>query len=135
MTTGVAAANPGLPWRRALRNNDLRNWIPTAPVLLCGGDVDPLVFWLNTELVQGYWSSHPPVTAPISVLDLESAASFNDPYANLKKEFSIAKDLVAATAVAHGAADGGALAVAEAYHTVLVAPFCFAAVKSFLANP
>jgi hypothetical protein len=135
MTTGVAAANPGLPWRRALRNNDLRNWTPTAPVLLCGGDVDPLVFWLNTELMQRYWSSYAPPTAPISVLDLESAASNNDPYANLKKEFAIAKELVAATAVAHGATDGGALAVAEAYHTILVAPFCFAAVKSFFAKP
>ena len=43
--------------------------------------------------------------------------------------------LVAANAVAQGATDGGALAVAEAYHTILVAPFCFAAVKTFFANP
>jgi len=135
MTTGVAAANPGLPWRRALQMNDLRNWVPTAPVLLCGGDVDPLVFWLNTDLMQRYWSSHAPGTAPIRVLDLESAASNNDPYATLKKDFAAAKDLVAASAVAQGAADGGAFAVAEAYHATLVAPICFAAVKSFFANP
>jgi hypothetical protein len=135
VTTGAAAASSGLPWRRALEINDLRNWVPTAPVLLCGGDVDPLVFWLNSELMQGYWASHAPAAAPISVLDLESAASSNDPYASLKKDFTAAKDLVAATAVAQGATDGGALAVAEAYHTLLVAPFCFAAVKSFFANP
>jgi len=42
---------------------------------------------------------------------------------------------VAAAAVAQGATDGGARAVAEAYHATLVAPFCFAAVKSFFANP
>jgi hypothetical protein len=135
VTTGVAAATAGLPWRRALQMNDLRNWVPTAPVLLCGGDVDPLVFWLNTDLMQRYWSSHAPANAPISVLDLESAASNNDPYATLKKNFAIAKELVAANAVAQGATDGGALAVAKVYHTTLVAPFCFAAVKSFLANP
>jgi poly(3-hydroxybutyrate) depolymerase len=135
MTTGVAAANPGLTWRRALQINDLRNWVPTAPVLLCGGDVDPLVFWLNTDLMRRYWSSHAPASAPINVLDLESAASNNDPYANLKKDFAIAKELVAASAVAQGATDGGALVVAEKYHTSLVAPFCFAAVKSFFANP
>lgn len=135
VTTGAAAASPGLPWRRALEINDLRNWVPTAPVLLCGGDVDPLVFWLNTELMQGYWASRAPASAPISVLDLESAASSNDPYASLKKDFAAAKDLVAAAAVAQGATDGGALALAEAYHTLLVAPFCFAAVKSFFANP
>jgi hypothetical protein len=134
-TTGVAAATPGLPWRRALQVNDLRNWVPTAPVLLCGGDADPLVFWLNTDLMQRYWSAHAPAGAPISVLDLESAASNSDPYAALKKDFAIAKDVVAADAVAKGANDGGALAVSDAYHTLLVAPFCFAAVKTFFANP
>jgi hypothetical protein len=133
-TTGVAAANPGLSFRRALQMNDLRNWVPAAPVLLCGGDADPLVFWLNTDLMRRYWSSHAPATAPISVLDLESAASNNDPYATLNKDFAIAKDVVAADAVAKGATDGGALAVSDAYHTLLVAPFCFAAVKSFFAN-
>ncbi|HXA37045.1 MAG TPA: prolyl oligopeptidase family serine peptidase [Steroidobacteraceae bacterium] len=132
-TTGVAAANPGLPWRQALARNDLRNWVPTAPVLLCGGDMDPLVFWLNTDLMQKYWAAHTP--ASVSVLDLESAAGTNDPYANLKQDFAIAKDAVAANAVANGATDGGALAVAEEYHTLLVAPICFAAVKTFFANP
>ena len=134
-TTGIPAATPGLPWRQALRVNDLRNWVPTAPVLLCGGDMDPLVFWLNTQLMQSYWAAHAPASAPISVLDLESAASANDPYAGLKKDFSVAKALVAATAVAQGATDGGELAVADVYHTVLVAPFCFAAAKTFLDNP
>jgi hypothetical protein len=85
--------------------------------------------------MQRYWSSHAPATAPISVLDLESAASNNDPYAALKKDYAIAKDVVAASAVAQGATDGGALAVAEAYHATLVAPFCFAAAKAFFANP
>jgi hypothetical protein len=85
--------------------------------------------------MQRYWSSHAPATAPISVLDLESAAANNDPYANLKQDFAIAKEIVAATAVAQGATDGGALAVTTAYHTTLVAPFCFVAVRAFFANP
>src|SRR5450631_4522065 len=135
ITTGVAAATPGLAWRQKLQINDLRDWVPTAPVLLCGGDVDPLVFWLNTELMQSYWASHAPASASINVLDLESVASSNDPYADLKKEFAAAKALVAANAISQGATDGGAFAVAEAYHTILVAPFCFAAVKTFFANP
>src|ERR1700733_13325015 len=134
-TTGIPAATPGLPWRQALKVNDLRNWVPTAPVLLCGGAMDPLVFWLNTQLMQSYWAAHAPASAPISVLDLESAASANDPYAGLKKDFAVAKAAVAATAVEQGATDGGELAVAEVYHTVLVAPFCFAAAKTFLDNP
>jgi hypothetical protein len=133
ITTGVAAAAPGLPWRQALQENDLRNWAPTAPVLLCGGNVDPLVFFFNTELMQNYWAAQAP-PASVSVLDLEAAAIPNDPYANLKQDFAIAKALVAATAVSQGATDGGALAVAEAYHAMLVAPLCFAATKSFFAG-
>jgi len=132
LTTGVAAAAPALPWRQALQRNDLRNWVPAAPVLLCGGDVDPLVFWFNTQLMQSYWTAQ--ASTGFSVLDLEAAASANDPYANLKQDFSVAKALVAATAVSQGATDGGALAVAEAYHAMLVAPLCFAATRSFFAN-
>jgi dienelactone hydrolase len=134
ITTGVAAATPGLPWRQALQLNDLRNWVPTVPVLLCGGDVDPLVFWFNTALMQDYWASHAAPSAAIGVLDLESAVLPNDPYGSLKQGFEAAKALVAANAVAAGATDGGAFAVAEAYHATLVAPFCFTAVRSFFAN-
>ncbi len=133
-TSGIPAATPGLPLRKALRTNDLRNWVPAAPVLLCGGNMDPLVFWLNTQLMQNYWTSHAPASAPISVLDVDSAATANDPYADLKKGFAAARALVAAVAVEQGATDGGALAVAEAYHATLVAPFCFAAAKTFLDN-
>jgi len=132
-TTGVAAAAPGLPLRQALKQNDLRDWTPTTPVLMCAGNADPTVFWLNTELMQGYWASHAPASARISVLDVDSAASPNDPYASLKSKFALAKSLVAANAVAQGATDGGASAVMDAYHATLVPPFCLAAVSSFFA--
>jgi hypothetical protein len=133
LTTGTAAVAPALPWRQALQRNDLRNWSPSAPVLLCGGDLDPVVLWLNTQLMQGYWASQAPAASP-TVLDLESAAATNDPYAHLKQGFELAKAAVAADAIANGATDGGASAVAEAYHASLVAPFCFAAAKSFIAG-
>jgi len=134
VTTGIAAASPALPWRQALQMNDLRNWVPTAPLLLCGGAVDPLVFWFNSQLMQNYWASNAPASASISVLDLESAVSTNDPYGTLKQDFEIAKAVVAANAIAQGATDGGAFAVAEAYHALLVAPFCFTAVKAFFSR-
>jgi hypothetical protein len=103
-------------------------------MLLCGGADDSVVIWLNAQLMQGYWAQHAAASAPISVLDLESATSVGDSYAALKNGFTLAKDLVAANAVAQGATDGGAVAVAEAYHTTLVAPFCLAAVRSFFAG-
>jgi hypothetical protein len=132
-TTGVAAATPGVRLRQALKQNDLRNWTPAAPTLLCGGNADPTVFWFNTQLMQGYWAARAPSPYPVIVLDLDSAASTGDPYADLKNQFALAKQVAAATAVAQGATDGGASAVADAYHAGLVPPFCLAAVKDFFA--
>ena len=57
-----------------------------------------------------------------------------DPYSDLKNRFGIAKQVAAASAVAQGAQDGGASAVADAYHAGLVPPFCLAAVRSFFAS-
>jgi len=130
-TTGIAAAAAGQPLRQALQRNDLRNWTPTVPTLLCGGNADPSVFWFNAQLMQGYWASHAAASTSVSVLDLDSAAVPNDAYASLKTQFALAKDLVAATAVVQGATDGGASAVADAYHGTLVPPFCLAAVAAF----
>lgn len=133
ITTGVAAATPGLPLRQALKQNDLRNWTPTAPTLLCGGNLDPAVFWLNTQLMQGYWESTAP-TAPVDVLDVDSVLAGGEPYDDLKGRFELAKAMIAASAVAQGATDGGARAVLEAYHTTLVAPFCIAAASRFFGT-
>jgi hypothetical protein len=131
---GAPPAAPAFGLRKALRRNDLRNWTPTAPVLLCGGRADPVVFWSNTLLMEGYWAPRAPATARISVLDVDSAATDGDPYATLKERFARAKQLVASAAVVQGATDGGARAVAEVYHAPLVAPFCLAAAESFFAR-
>jgi len=132
ITTGIPAQNPTLALRVALKSNDLRDWVPTAPTLLCGGDEDPTVYFLNTQLMQRYWVAHAPPTAPISVLDLEGQGSATG-YSSLQSGFAAAKTLIAVAAIAGGATDGGAAAIAEAYHTQLVAPFCLAAVVSFFA--
>jgi Prolyl oligopeptidase family len=133
-TTSVPAARPGLRLRQVLKQNDLRNWTPTAPMLLCGGNEDPTVFWFNSQLMEGYWSTHAPASATIQVLDLDSNASVADDYADLKSRFVIAKQIVAATAVAQGATDGGDAAVSDAYHAGLLPPFCVAAVRTFFAG-
>ena len=99
-------------------------------MLLCAGDEDPTVLYINTQLMLGYWATHVP-TAPVSVLDVDSAPTSGDPYRDLKSAFVAAKALVASTAVNAGASDGGASAVLAAYHTELVPPFCVDAVKSF----
>jgi hypothetical protein len=100
-------------------------------VLLCGGDQDPTAFYLSTQLMQNYWTAISPPVSALTVLDVDSAVTAGDPYADLKNGFSAAKALVAANAVLAGATDGGATAVLEAYHARLVPPVCLSAVKSF----
>ena len=122
ITDGLPPADPTNQLRIQLKVNDLRNWTPTAPTLLCGGDSDPTVFFFNTTLMQHYWTLHPPAVAPV-ILDVDSAPGSNDPYATLKTEFAVAKAAVDA--------QGGASEVLAAYHGTLVPPFCLSAVKSF----
>lgn len=133
VTTGVPTTGAQLPLRQALVRNDLRNWSPTSPTLLCGGSGDPLVFWLNTQLMQNYWATRQPAVGGVSVLDLEAPGTDGDRYATLRSGFVLARKAVAGAAVLQGATDAGASAVFEAYHSTLVPPFCLAAVRSFFA--
>jgi alpha-beta hydrolase superfamily lysophospholipase len=130
VTDGLPAAAPTHPLRIAFKANDLRNWSPTAPVLMCAGHDDPTVLYLNTDLMQRYWTAAG-VTTSFRVLDVDDDPSLSDPDLALKLAFNTAKEAFAASAVAGGATDGGAAAVAEAYHSSLVPPFCLAAVQSY----
>jgi hypothetical protein len=121
-TTDVPAASPGSGLRQDFKKNDLRNWSPTSPVILCAGSGDPSVFYLNTQLMQGYWAAHAPSVAPV-ILDVDSPVASGDPYATLKEAFAAAK---AAATLTQGSA-----AVLQGYHATLVPPFCLSAVKSF----
>jgi hypothetical protein len=128
VTTGAPAASPKNAMRVAAKANDLRNWSPRRPVLLCGGNADPTVFFnVNTQLMQAVWSAPSPLAAPaglVSVLDVDSAATgASDPFAAVKVGFAQVK---AATA-----AQGGASAVVQAYHGSLVPPFCSVAARGF----
>lgn len=129
-TTDVPPAGAANALRQDLAKNDLRNFNPSVPVLLCGGDSDPTVFYLNTQLMQGYWAAHAP-GAQVTVLDVDSAVGADDPYANIKNGFAAAKAAVAAAAIAGGATDGGTAAVLTDYHAGLVPPFCLDAVEKF----
>jgi hypothetical protein len=126
-TNGTPPASAALAFRQDLQKNDLRNWTPTAPVLLCGGDGDPTVFFFNTDLMQRYWGGVAP-SAPVTVVNIDSSGGTDS---DLKLGFAAAKAAVAASAIGGGATDGGVTAVFEAYHAGLVPPFCLSAVKRF----
>jgi alpha/beta superfamily hydrolase len=129
-TTGLPAAAPANTLRQDLKSNDLRNWTPTAPLLLCAGYEDPDVFFFDTQLMQGYWAKNSP-SAPVGVVDIDSSPTAGDPYADEKIGFAAAVAAIEVTAIAGGATDGGHAAVLAHYHAGLVPPFCLAAVKSF----
>ncbi|MFM0345583.1 alpha/beta hydrolase family protein [Paraburkholderia sp. RL17-347-BIC-D] len=126
------AANPLHPLRQAFKRNDLRNWLPVTPVLMCGGESDPTVFFFNARIEQAYWQNAKVPAGLTSVLDVDSpVAGPGDPYASIKREFASAKAEVASQAVAGGATDGGASAVLRAYHGQLVASFCLVVARAF----
>ncbi|MBX5462739.1 MAG: prolyl oligopeptidase family serine peptidase [Steroidobacteraceae bacterium] len=129
-TTGLPPANPLHPLRQALKINDLRNWIPNAPVLLCAGDEDPVVFYLNTQLMEGYWAAHAS-DRPITILDVDAPPSQRGPYRSIRKQFADTKRVLKWAAIFGGADDGGRAAVLKDYHDVLVPAFCVRAARSF----
>jgi hypothetical protein len=91
LTDGLPPAEPAQPLRQALKTNDQRAWTPTSPMLLCAGDADPTVLYLNTALMQNFWSAETTVT----VLDIDSDVASDDPYEAQKTQFAIAKELAA----------------------------------------
>lgn len=129
-TTDQPPTSAALGLRQDLAKNDLRDFDPSVPVLLCGGSTDPEVFYFNTQLMQGYWAARAS-SAQVTVLDVDSPVGTNDPYATVKQGFAVAKAAVAAAAVAGGATDGGRSAVLSDYHAGLVPPFCLYAVESY----
>jgi hypothetical protein len=91
-------------------------------MLLCAGDEDPVVFYFNTQLMEGYWAATAP-ESPVTVLDVDAPPSHDGPYKHIRKSFAQTKSLLKLI--------DGRTAVAENYHDVLVPAFCLQATKSF----
>jgi hypothetical protein len=133
------------PLRLAAQRNDLRaGWtgpVNTSPMLLCGGNSDPTVFYnLNTQVMAGVWNAK--VTAGlVTVLDVDSnPTSAADPFAAAKVGFTTSKTntysaaynaAIAANKTAPEAAASATNAVTVNYHGILVPPFCNAAARGF----
>ena len=133
MTTPATPLNckPANTVRQAALANDLRTLpVPTVPVLLCGGNNDPTVFFASTQAEQAFLAGNN-MAAPLAVLDVDSDPTAQDPaaFAQLKGGFKLAKGQVVAKATAAG--QSPATAVALAYHGTLVPPFCNAAAAGF----
>lgn len=123
------ACAPQHPLRQWLKKNDLRNYTPGIPLLLCGGDADPIVPYYNTSAAAGYFGAQN-MAAALHVVNVDSTPSlFGDDYAQPKLGFLAAKAAVRADAALSGGS--GDAAVRDAYHAGLVAPFCLRAARDF----
>ncbi|MES2261122.1 MAG: lipase family protein [Pseudomonadota bacterium] len=113
--------------RKWLQKNDLRNFTPASPLLLCGGDEDPIVPYYNTEAAAAYFKSK--TGSAVQVLNVDDTPGLNDPYLNNKLGFLAAKAAVRINAATSGGSGGDA--VRDAYHAGLVAPFCLRSAREF----
>jgi Prolyl oligopeptidase family len=135
-TAGVprAAAVPTFGLRKDAYENDMRTgWAPESPTLLCGGDLDPTVYFLNTQIMQAYWSSLP--AGVLTVLDLNQTPS--GPFVAIQTAFQASG---AALLAYYQTAAGGGLSLQEAEEKLLegyhesVLPFCAAGARAFFSN-
>ncbi len=124
-TTGLPSAAPANTLRQAFVANDLRSWLPQAPVLLCGGHADPTVFYFNTQLMQTLWTPQWKLPIPLQVVDVDGGTA---PSTSLQQGFAQAE---AAISSAAGGGVPGQEALLQAYHGTLVPPFCTVAARQF----
>jgi len=127
-TTSPLDCKPSTGLRKAAVANDLRNWVPIRPMLMCGGANDPTVNFLSTRATSGYFRAKGVPAAALAVVDLEDSAAI-DAYSTARAGFAQAKDLLAQNTA--GSASDKAQAVMLAYHGTLAPPFCLASARGF----
>lgn len=122
---------PGHLLRKWLVRNDLRSYVPAVPLLLCGGDQDPVVPYGNTEAAAAYFSAQGKPASSLTALNLDGGLGL-DGYTSARTAFQGAKAALRLSVLAAGGNAAAAdQAVNDAYHAGLVAPFCMRASRDF----
>ncbi len=119
------ATAPAIGLREDFKLNDMRNggWAPEEPMLMCGADQDPTVFFeIDTGTMAAEWSTQVQ-EGLVSVLDLDATPS--GPYAPLQQGFQSAYDALVS-------AEGASTAI-QSFHST-EAPFCMVAARDFFAQ-
>ena len=152
----LPAANPQNNLRKALKDNDLRGYVPTMPTFICGGNQDPTVYFdTNTgsmvKLLQAEVAQNPAKKLNITVLDVDKDNKAERPdkqdfimigQASMNKWDAVAvKDSVqtnfsnSVKKIKDDAAPQGGVASLLAfytnYHGGLVSPACIEATREF----
>ncbi len=124
-STVALAATPTIGLRKDLAANDMRSggWFPMEPMLMCGGDQDPTVYFQNAAIMAALWTPYVQ-GGLVSVLDLNGTPQAGNPFAPLQVALQQEEaQLVTAN---------GPTAVAS-FHTT-EAPFCLVAARGFFAQ-
>lgn len=103
-------ADPNFPARRRAAQQDLIDWKPAAPVLLCGGSRDPVVTFQNTVTAARSFAAKGATVTPV---DVEQAPQFAQAIA---AQVQAAPDLTT-------------------YHGSIVPPLCLSVIKNQLFDP
>lgn len=103
-------ASPDNAFRKRLRDNDVFEWTPKAPVLLCAGSRDPVVTFQNVTTATAAFASRGVQVTPV---DVEQVPAFQPVIA---QQVAAAPDL-------------------STYHGGIVPPLCLSIVKNQLFDP
>ncbi|MDM0027560.1 alpha/beta hydrolase family protein [Variovorax saccharolyticus] len=130
-TSSPLGCQPLLGFRKAAVANDLRNWLPLRPMLMCGGANDPTVNFLSTRATAGYFRARGMPASALAVVDLEDVNA-SDAFSTARAGFAQAK--ISTATNAGGTAAQQQQAVVQAYHGTLVPPFCMVSARGFFAG-
>ncbi len=152
LTTGLPASAPANPLRQAFKANDLRGYLPSMPVLMCGGNQDPTVFFKpNAQLTTGVLANVASSGTPLkfALLDVDQTNTSAVPFASTGTTAGLSSSVlstmsaaatqlqtgfaqsVQATAAATPTGVSPTVYVASQYHGTLVPPFCTMAARTF----
>jgi len=150
----VPATLPEHPLRKALKANDLRGYLPTMPVIMCGGNQDPMVFFdVNSSLMKTLWDTDTNKTSAtkLGIIDIDvtnrdtrqkpiyqtlgfdtvNNNSIQTQSEKMQAGFASKVQNIAANAAANGG--NPSQAVAMQYHG-LVTPYCMGVAQTLFSQ-
>jgi hypothetical protein len=113
---------PAAPLRQAALKNDLRTFVPSSPLLMCGANADPVVAFANTRQAYAYFIARGAPAERVLALEIDSDTAANDPFASSKKQYANLKAAIELDALLAGR--DRETAVLEATHAALGALGC-----------
>ena len=125
-TTGLAPKTSDIGLRRALIKNDLRNWTPKNPLMMCASPSDGAVdIRFGAEAMLSYWRTprHAPVPGVVSYLNFEAPIKEDDVFKYLKQSFQAEREEIE---------NGRQWPIwVDPHHQILLPRYCYLAARDY----